>query len=287
MVSRFAPSPTGLLHIGHAWSALFSHALGQRESNGFILRVEDIDQTRCRPEYTGSLYADLEWLGLEWPRPVRVQSEHFETYQSALDRLRDMGLLYRCYCTRAEIQNAASAPHGPEGVIYPGTCRGLDRQDDTMPYALRLDMAAAIERVGKPLVWHDLYRGAAEVSKTDLMLLGDVVLARKDTPASYHLCVCIDDHAQGVDLVTRGEDLLHATPLHRLLQYLLDLDVPRWAHHPLLLDENGQRFAKRNHAVTLKSRRDSGKSPADIQTMIAAGLPPDGPWKSILKMGAI
>ncbi|AGH98378.1 tRNA glutamyl-Q(34) synthetase GluQRS [Micavibrio aeruginosavorus] len=288
-VSRFAPSPTGYLHIGHAWSALFSAAHGT-----MILRIEDIDTTRCKAEFETGLYDDLRWLGLTWPEPVRRQSDHFADYRAALARLDDMGLLYPCFCTRKDIQDeiarADSAPHdiatGPEGHLYPGTCRHLSADDRArkmdlgQSYALRLNMDAALATLTAPLTWHDRYRGPQTATPD---ILGDVVLARKDTPASYHLCVTLDDHIQNVDIVTRGEDLFYASHLHRLLQNLLDLNVPEWAHHPLLLDPDGKRFAKRNNAVTLHHMRTvEGKNRTDILTLVRDSLPIDGPWREHL-----
>ncbi len=271
IVTRFAPSPTGRLHIGHAYSALFAYNKAKENGGRFILRIEDIDAGRCRPEFVAGIAEDLRWLGLSWEEPMRKQSEHMDDYRAALDTLAGAGLLYPCFCSRRDIQEeiarAPSAPHGPEGALYPGTCRSLsaperqDRMEKGDAYALRLDVAAALARLDAPLVWEDLAKGRQEAHPE---ILGDVVLARKDTPASYHLCVTLDDHLQGITHVTRGEDLFHATHLHRLLQHLLGLNVPVWHHHPLLLDEEGKRFAKRNHAVTLKSLRDAGSLPEDI-----------------------
>lgn len=290
MLTRFAPSPTGRLHLGHAWSAWFSYLQARSRGGRMILRIEDIDTGRSRPEFIDGIYEDLAWLGLSWPAPVRLQSEHFADYSAALETLRNRGLLYPCFCTRKEIQEeieqAGAAPHGPEGAIYPGTCRSLsaaEREEKIasgMPYALRLDVQAALRQAGQKLTWRDLYRGE-ETARPEI--LGDVVLARKGVPASYHLCVTVDDHLQGVTLVTRGEDLLYATHLHRLLQHLLNYSVPQWAHHPLLLDAEGKRFAKRNQAVTLKSlREDSGKTPDEIIEMIWSALPQQGPWRRLL-----
>lgn len=288
-VSRFAPSPTGQLHIGHAWSALFGAALARRGNGRFILRIEDIDAGRCRPEFIDGIYRDLAWLGLEWPQPVRRQSDHFDDYRRAITTLQSMDLLYPCFCTRRDIQDeierSGAAPHGPEGVLYPGTCRNLDlaERNEKMaagfPYALRLNMEEALRRVGIPLTWHDFYQGK-HIATPDI--LGDVVLARKDVPASYHLCVTLDDHIQGVTLVTRGDDLFYASHLHRLLQHLLGLNVPEWAHHPLLLDPEGKRFAKRNDSATIAFRRDGGKTPGDIIRMVLSALPADGPWRDLL-----
>lgn len=274
VVTRFAPSPTGLLHLGHAYAAGFAWRAAQRAGGTFLLRFEDIDPTRCKPEFEQGMIDDLAWLGLVWSHPVRRQSQHFDDYRKALSLLHDRGVLYPCFCTRAEVQaevaRIGNAPHGPEGVLYPGTCRHLDQRirQDRMEaghaYALRLDVAAAVSQVG-PLWFHDVARGETQATPWDL---GDVVLARKETPASYHLCATLDDALQGVTLVTRGEDLFHATHIHRLLQALLDLPTPQYHHHPLILDANGKRFAKRDQSVTLKALRQSGKTPSDIWTLI-------------------
>lgn len=266
IVTRFAPSPTGRLHIGHVASALFARRAGDR----FILRIEDIDKGRCRPEFEQGIYEDLAWLGLTWETPVRRQSDHFDDYRAALEKLMDKKVLYPCFCTRKDIAEAPSAPHGPDGALYPGTCRRLPPSDAEekiaggTPYALRLDVEKALNMTG-PLSWNDRGRGRQHAAPVSL---GDVVLARKDTPASYHLCVTTDDHLQGVTLVTRGEDLLHATHIHRLLQALLDLNVPEWHHHSLMLDDKGQRFAKRNNAVTIQHMRIvEGRTPDEVMAM--------------------
>lgn len=259
-ITRFAPSPTGLLHIGHAHAALFA----ARKGGIFHLRIEDIDQTRSDAAYEQGIFDDLAWLGLDWPRPVMRQSERFDAYRTALATLESMGLLYPCFCTRkdiaAEVARMVSAPHGPEGALYPGTCKTLSQDERAAktasgaPYALRLDTAKAVAQAGT-LEWYDEGRG---IQRARPDMLGDVVLARKDMPASYHLCVCVDDAAQGITLVTRGEDLFHATHMHRLIQHLLGLPVPRWHHHDLIADEAGKRLAKRNDALSLKSLRDQG-----------------------------
>lgn len=272
-ITRFAPSPTGELHLGHAHSALFAFAEARKAQGRFLLRIEDIDRTRCRPEFTQGIFADLGWLGLEWEKPVRVQSEHFDDYRAALDRLESMGLLYPCFCTRKdiarEVEGAGYAPHGPDGPLYPGHCRHLpapERAERTVsgqPFALRLDMAEATRRIG-PLSWHDRSRGE-QTARPEMF--GDVVLARKDTPASYHLAVTVDDALQGVTLVTRGEDLFDATHVHRLLQALLGLPVPDYAHHRLLTDEQGRRYAKRDRSLTLRALRDAGRTPQEVRTL--------------------
>jgi glutamyl-Q tRNA(Asp) synthetase len=292
VVTRFAPSPTGRLHIGHAHSALFARKQAQDAGGKFILRIEDIDADRCRPEFEQGIYEDLEWLGLTWETPVRRQSEHIADYKAALDKLQAQGLLYPCFCTRKdiadEIARAGVAPHGPEGQLYPGICRVLgesvraDKIAAGLPYAWRLDMQKATLSLdpsppgrGKggaqaptgrgPLQWHDRAKGWQTATPE---ILGDVVLARKDIGTSYHLSVTVDDHLQGVNLVTRGEDLFYATHLHRLLQELLSLDVPEWHHHKLLLDHEGKRFAKRNNAVTLQHMREvEKKTPEQVRAM--------------------
>jgi glutamyl-Q tRNA(Asp) synthetase len=262
-VTRFAPSPTGWLHLGHAYAALFAHE--QAAGGRFLIRLEDIDGTRARPEYEGAIFEDLAWLGLEWEMPVRRQSDHLDDYRAALKKLEEMGVMYPCFCTRREIQEeivrAGNAPQGPDGPLYPGTCRGrsveerVQRMAAGEPYALRLDVAKAAGLAGGELVWTDRTRGRFVARPA---VFGDVVLARKDTPASYHLAVVVDDALQGITLVTRGEDLLEATHLHRLLQALLGLPVPEWRHHGLVTDENGKRLAKRDDARSLRSLREAG-----------------------------
>ncbi|MCK5273030.1 MAG: tRNA glutamyl-Q(34) synthetase GluQRS [Alphaproteobacteria bacterium] len=271
IVTRFAPSPTGRLHVGHAYSALFAARAAQ--GGRFLLRIEDIDLGRCRLEFEEGIYEDLAWLGLEWATPVRRQSDHFDDYRAALRKLDENGLIYPCFCTRKDIQReverANQAPHGPDGVLYPGTCRALSA-DERMTliaageaHALRLDMAKAVEAAG-PLAFEDRERGRMEV---DGPSCGDVVLARKDVPTSYHLAVTVDDAIQGVTLVTRGEDLLHATHIHRILQALLGLPAPEYWHHGLLTGADGKRFAKRDRSLTLQALREAGRSPAEVRAM--------------------
>jgi glutamyl-Q tRNA(Asp) synthetase len=258
-VTRFAPSPTGLLHLGHAFAAGFAYQAAAGGS--FLVRLEDIDLTRSRPDYETAIFADLSWLGFQWQQPVRRQSEHFDDYRAALAKLEALGLLYPCFCTRRDIANAGQAPQGPDGPLYPGTCRALnikdraDRIASGVPYALRLDVEKAVQLAGSPLSWNDLDLGECVASPA---IFGDVVLARKETPASYHLSVVVDDALQGITLVTRGVDLLSATHLHRLLQHLLDLPVPQYRHHRLITDEHGQRLAKRDNARSIQSLRESG-----------------------------
>jgi glutamyl-Q tRNA(Asp) synthetase len=268
-VTRFAPSPTGYLHLGHAHSALVGWHKARAETGRFLLRIEDIDPARCRPEFEAAILEDLGWLGLDWDGPVRRQSDHLADYQAALDRLRTMGLIYPCFCSRKDIAAAVSAPHGPEGPVYPGTCRALPadvtraRQERGDPYALRLDVAKARAMMG-PLAFVDEREGTVEARPE---LLGDVVLARRDAPASYHLCVTVDDHLQGVTLVTRGVDLFHATHIHRLLQAILDLNVPTYLHHLLLTNAAGERLSKRDGAVAIRALRQAGRSAAEVRAL--------------------
>jgi len=265
VTTRFAPSPTGLLHLGHAASACF--AADQAQGGRFLLRIEDIDQGRCRAEFVVAIFEDLAWLGLSWEPEVRRQSLHFADYAEALDRLAARDLLYPCFCTRADIKEMAGAPHGPDGPIYPGLCRHLSegereaRRQSGKPFAVRLKMDEAMRQAG-PLDWVDLAAGR-QAARPDLF--GDVVLARKDTPASYHLAVTWDDAKQGVTLVTRGIDLFPASHLHRLLQALLDLPVPRWHHHPLLTGADGKRLAKRDGAPSIRSLREKGLTPEEVR----------------------
>ena len=277
-VTRFAPSPTGLLHLGHAHAALFAWRLARRAGGRFLLRFEDIDASRCRPAFIAAAAADLAWLGLEWDGPPRVQSAHLAEYRAALGRLAARGVLYPCFCTRAdvlrEVAAAGAAPHGPDGPLYPGTCRRLtrsERQDRIGrgdPHALRLDVAVALAAVPAPLDFRELGQGAdGGRRRCDPARFGDAVLARKAAPASYHLCVAHDDALQGVTLVTRGADLLPATDLHRLLQALLGWPVPAYAHHRLLTDAAGRRLAKRDGAPTLRALREAGHVPAAVRAM--------------------
>ena len=269
IVTRFAPSPTGLLHLGHAFAAITAADAGDR----FLLRIEDIDSARTREAFVASIFEDLAWLGLRWEEPVLRQSTRFDAYRAALVRLDMQGLLYPCFCTRkdiaAEIAGANAAPHGPEGPLYPGTCRYF-RADERkariasgLSYALRLDARKAASVAG-PLAFTD--RG--NTIAVEPLLFGDVVLARKETPTSYHLAVVVDDAFQGVNLVTRGNDLLPATHIQRVLQTLLGLPEPAYAHHRLILDADGRKFSKRDRAVTLHDLRQAGQTPVGLRTML-------------------
>ena len=272
-VSRFAPSPTGYLHLGHAYSALEANALAQGDKGRFLLRIEDIDPGRCRPEFEEAIYEDLSWLGLNWDKGVRRQSDHMEDYAAALKTLERKGLVYPCFCTRNDIKNeierSGRAPRGPDGPVYPGTCRKLSdeqaqaRIEAGEAYALRLDMARAAAIVG-PLSWNDRAHGKVKARPE---MFGDVVLARKDTPTSYHLAVTVDDHLQGVSVVSRGADLMEATHVHRLLQALLGYETPHYCHHRLLTDDAGRRLAKRQDSHAIRTLREHGYTPDEVRTM--------------------
>ena len=266
-VTRFAPSPTGLLHLGHAYSAF--DAADASGGGRFLLRIEDIDRTRCRPEFATAIEQDLAWLGLDWERPVRRQSEHLSDYQAALSKLDAMGLLYPCVLSRKELA-AAFGPDSDDLTVVTDTNRILDhgvyaeRLASGQPSALRLRMAQALKRTG-PLTWTDDRHGV-QTARPERQ--GDVVLARKETPTSYHLSVTVDDALQGITLVTRGMDLFASTDVHRLLQALLDLPTPRYRHHDLLVDASGTRLAKSHDSPSLRSLRDSGVTPEDVRSRL-------------------
>jgi len=271
-VTRFAPSPTGRLHLGHAFSALQAHDFARDRDGVFLLRIEDIDPGRSRAEHVDAILEDLLWLGLDWDGEIIYQSERLDLYASALERLKAMGLVYPCFCTRADIAASVAAPHGPEGPTYPGTCRGLpaDAVDLARPHAWRLDVEAAVRRAG-PLSWTDHGRTIAAEPET----FGDVVLARKDAPASYHLAVTVDDADSGVTDIVRGRDLFASTHVHRLLQALLDLPTPFYHHHGLLADEGG-RLAKRHGAPTLADLRTAGVDAPVLVSRLRQNQLPDG-----------
>ena len=270
-VTRFAPSPTGRLHLGHAFSALMAHDFARERGGTFLLRIEDIDRGRARAEYVDGIFEDLLWLGLEWDGELIYQSERLPLYARALATLNARGLIYPCFCTRADIAASAAAPHGPDGAVYPGTCRGRADPDLSRPHAWRLDVAQASAMAG-PLYWMD---EETEV-QAEPEAFGDVVLARKDAPASYHLAVTLDDEAQGVTDVVRGRDLFASTDVHRLLQALLGLPVPHYRHHALLTDDKGERLAKRHAAPTLTDLRASGADPAGLVEGFRSGQMPAG-----------
>jgi len=289
--TRFAPSPTGLLHKGHAFSAWLAWRFAKERGGRFLLRVEDIDATRCDPNHTRALIEDLAWLGLDWEEPVRLQSEHLADYENAATRLREGGWLYPCFCTRQEIQaeihRAGQAPHAGESLPYPGTCRRLDeaqrreRLDADLPHAWRLDLGRALESLESlgasgeageataGLAWDDSRHGRQRARPE---LLGDAVVVRKDIGTSYHLAVVVDDALQGVTDVVRGEDLFESTHLHRVLQALLKLPAPRYHHHPLLTDAEGRRLAKRDRSLTLRALRESGVSPGEIRAELEEAI---------------
>ena len=272
-MTRFAPSPNGWLHLGHAFSALTAFDAARAAHGRFLLRIEDIDGGRSRRELEAAILDDLAWLGIRWEEPVRRQSEHLDAYAAALARLDGDALLYPCFCTRREMESALTAPHGPEGSIYPGTCRRLaaaeraDRIAAGQRFARRLDLAAALARTG-PLAFEESGGVVAVDGERLRRDIGDVVLARKDVPASYHLAVVHDDALQGVTTVIRGDDLAFATPLHRLLQALLDLPTPAYRHHRLITDAAGKRFAKRDGAATLRALRAAGVTPAEVRARL-------------------
>lgn len=270
IVTRFAPSPTGRLHLGHALAAWEARSLADRFSGRCVLRMEDIDQTRCRPEFVDGILEDLDWLGIRFDGPMMVQSSRFSAYENALQVLKDRGVLYPCFCTRREIAEEVAAmdgaPQGEQVDIYPGTCRRLDkgRRKELLksgrPFSWRLDCRAAA-RITGPLLWRDMRFGDRVCRPEEL---GDVILGRKDCPASYHIAVVVDDAAQGVTHVSRGEDLLPVTGIHRTLQALLGLPVPQWYHHRLVKDASGKRLAKRDRSLSLQEMRAAGMRPEDV-----------------------
>jgi len=280
-VFRFAPSPNGYLHLGHALSALINADRAKAAGGRLLLRIEDIDKARCRPEYEAAIYDDLAWLGIAWEQPVRRQSEHYDDYRAALTKLDAMGLVYPGFESRAEIAALVAArepwPRDPDGApLYPGAANTMPaaerarRMAAGAAYALRLDMAAALERAG-PLTWQETGAGPAGETGTiaaDPAAWGDVILARKDTPTSYHLAVTVDDAAQGVTDVVRGRDLFHATSVHRLLQALLRWPAPRYHHHRLILDAEGLKLSKSTLSTGLRELRAQGASPADIRKAV-------------------
>jgi glutamyl-Q tRNA(Asp) synthetase len=279
-VTRFAPSPTGRLHLGHAYSALLAHDHARERAGSFLLRIEDIDPGRTRAGFVDGIIEDVEWLGMMPDGEILYQSERLALYAGALERLKLQDLVYPCFCTRsaiaAEIAASASAPHGPDGPVYPGICRSLpasaqQRRAAAEPHAWRLDVTKAL-RVTGPLSWRE---GETEIM-AEPQVFGDVVLARKDAPTSYHLAVTADDAAQGVSDVVRGQDLQAATHIHRLLQALLDLPTPTYHHHALLLGPDGRRLAKRNGAPTIASLREEGADPLELAEALRTGRLPYG-----------
>ena len=285
VVTRFAPSPSGPLHVGHLLAALQARRLADVHGGTCLLRVEDIDQRAQHREYLDLMYEDLEWLGLHFDGEVMVQTRRFGVYQAVLDQLRLMGLLYPCFCTRSEIKaqlaELGRAPHATLGYLYPGTCHRLsddavaERLASGMPHCWRLDMQRVQDLIGCP-TWHDMHRGTQRCVPT---AYGDVVLARKDFPASYHLAVVVDDAAQGVTHVTRGEDLFESTHIHRALQAVLGLRVPQYCHHSLLRDNEGKRLAKRDGARSIASLREAGYTPQQVRDSLQQALQRGGIWR--------
>ncbi|MEJ1159904.1 tRNA glutamyl-Q(34) synthetase GluQRS [Prosthecomicrobium sp. N25] len=285
-VFRFAPSPNGELHLGHAYSALVDYEAAQAADGRFLLRIEDIDVTRCRPDYVERIFEDLAWLGIRWEEPVRRQSEHFQDYRAALGILQDRGLVYPAFLSRGEIRarveaaEAAGRPwsRDPDGApLYPGDDRAMepDRAAALItagrPFAYRLRMAEALATAGGPPVFREHGSGPAGetgVVATDPARWGDVILARREIPTSYHLSVVVDDAAQGVTHVVRGQDLFHATSVHRLLQVLLGLPAPVYRHHRLIVDENGRKLSKSQRDTSLRALREAGARPEDIRRMV-------------------
>jgi len=273
-ITRFAPSPTGRLHLGHAYSAVLGHSRAQADAGKFVVRIEDLDQTRSRPEFIEAIFEDLRWLGLEWEEPVLVQSERNAAYEAALSDLRDKGLVYPCFCTRADITAALEAPHGP-GSHYPGTCRSLPDDPErraSQQHSWRLDAQRALAIAGLP-PWLE---ADGQRFTTSIIDFDDVILARKDAPSAYHLACVVDDAASGVTLVTRGADLRSSTPIQRLLQSLLGLPEPAYLHHALVAHADGRRLAKRDQAPTLAAMREAGVDGPALAVDLRAGKLPLG-----------
>ncbi len=281
-VFRFAPSPNGQLHLGHALSALLNRDLARAAGGRFLVRIEDIDPGRSLPTFEAQILDDLGWLGLDWEKPVRRQSEHMREHERALDSLNRRGLIYPCFCSRGDIRAAVrmDAPRDPDGApLYPGTCRDLAAGERARhitrgdPYVLRLNMAKALAAIDAPLTWTEVSEAGQEVTiAADPEAWGDVVLARRDVPTSYHLAVVVDDAAQGVTHVVRGKDLYFATAVHRVLQTLLGLPAPVYRHHRLILDRAGKKLSKSEGAESLRTLRGTGTSPADVRRMIGLSI---------------
>jgi glutamyl-Q tRNA(Asp) synthetase len=274
IVTRFAPSPTGRLHLGHAYSAAVGHARARESGGKFLLRIEDLDQTRCRAEFVTAIEEDLRWLGIDWDGAPLVQSARTALYADALHRLRSRGLVYPCFCTRADIAASLTAPHGDAGSSYPGTCRALPddpQRRASTAHCWRLDRAKALAITALPGWDEDGERFDAREDD-----IGDAILARKDAPASYHLACVVDDAASGVTLVVRGEDLRPSTPTQRLLQELLGLPAPNYLHHPLITHDDGRRLAKRDLAPTLAAMRENGVDGPPLARGLVTGLIPSG-----------
>ncbi len=280
--TRFAPSPTGPLHLGHAYSALYGHRLAEAKNGLWLLRIDDLDHSRSKPEWTQQIFDDLRWLGLAWPEPVRFQSQETASYQTALDALARAGVIYPCCCNRADIAQAAAAPQegvpefGPDGRIYPGTCRHRSLSQAGVGDALRLNMRKAVKALQKPVTYEEFGTQLSEriTLKPEALIaqVGDVVLRRKDQGAAYHLAVVIDDDAQNITDVVRGADLSAATQIHVVLQQLLNIQTPRYHHHALIRDKTGKRLAKRSDSEALSTLRNAGHPAQDItERLFSAG----------------
>lgn len=275
LITRFAPSPTGRLHLGHAYSAALGHARARESEGRFLLRIEDLDQTRSRTEFVDGIYEDLRWLGLDWDEPVFVQSQRTAAYDEALDKLRSRGLAYACFCTRADIAQSLTAPHGDAATSYPGTCRVLSDDPERRartPHCWRLDSSKALAITGLPS-WREAEGEQFTAAERDI---GDAILARKDAPASYHLSCVVDDAASGVTMVVRGADLRPSTPIQRLLQKLLGLPEPFYLHHLLVVHDDGRRLAKRDLAPTLAAMRQLGVDGPELARQLLEGVLPSG-----------
>ncbi|WP_037552551.1 tRNA glutamyl-Q(34) synthetase GluQRS [Sphingomonas sp. URHD0057] len=275
IVTRFAPSPTGRLHLGHAFSAVLGHWVARGQGGQFRLRIEDLDQTRCRPEFVDGIYEDLRWLGLDWDGDVLIQSQRTAEYEAALDRLKSLRLVFACFCTRADLAQALTAPHGDAMASYPGTCRYLPNDPErraSTPHCWRLDSQKALDLAGLP-AWVESDARVLSAMPGDI---GDVILARKDAPAAYHLACVVDDAASGVTMVVRGEDLRPSTPIQRLLQNLLGIDQPAYLHHALIGHADGRRLAKRDQAPTLAAMREDGVDGLALADDLRAGELPLG-----------
>ncbi len=273
--SRFAPSPSGRLHLGHAYSAVVGHDAARKGGGRWRVRIEDLDPGRCRPEFVAGIFEDIDWLGLKVDGEPIVQSARTHLYAAALDRLKERGLVYPCFCTRADIAASLTAPHGDAGAAYPGTCRGKSdnpEQRATTPHSWRLDSARALAEAGLP-EWDEADGAHFASSQSDF---GDAILARKDAPSSYHLACVVDDADTNVTLVVRGEDLRPSTPTQRLLQQLLGLPAPTYLHHPLITHEDGRRLAKRDRAPTLAAMREAGGDGRALAEQLRAGVLPLG-----------
>ena len=275
LITRFAPSPSGRLHLGHAYSGAIGHRRARESGGQFHLRIEDLDQTRCKAEFVDGIFEDLRWLGLDWDGPVLVQSERTAAYEAALDQLRARGLVFACFCTRADIAQSLTAPHGDAATSYPGICRALPDDPErraATPHCWRLDSTKALSIAGVPC-WTEADGRSFTAKPTDI---GDAILARKDAPASYHLSCVVDDAGSGVTMVVRAVDLRASTPVQRLLQELLGLPEPTYLHHPLITHEDGRRLAKRDLAPTLAAMRDSGVDGRRLAAELLAGKLPLG-----------